>query len=395
MQSNKHKIGVLTATIVGMNAMIGSGIFTIPAALANYVGPAGIFTFMIVAASVWFIAQSLSRLAVLFPEEGSFYAYTKQWAGHTVGLLATFSYFVGLIVAMGLLSQMIGIYLQQYFPSLSSYSLGVITLAIIVFLNIIGITISQLGQIILIILTVTPILISTVLCFTKANIGYLTPFAPFGTTHIFMATRTVIFGFFGFEAAASLFNLLKNPEKNVPRALTYSITIVSIIYILFSAAIVLSIPLGLFTNPRIILTDLLKINFPNSAWIINLVHISVLAATIGTIHSMVWSSSNLLMSIIKKIKSIRIPLLEKNNRATTIIVGFLMFLTFRYLHNIDLFFGFTAAFIVLAYMLSMITLLTIKAEWKSRQNIKTIIGLIAGSVIFSFAVDGILTQIFK
>src|SRR5918996_1117742 len=83
------KIGVTTATIVGMNAMIGAGIFTAPAALASSVGPAGIVLYAGVVLAVWCMALSLARLASLYPEEGSFYVYAKQWGGHWIGLLAS------------------------------------------------------------------------------------------------------------------------------------------------------------------------------------------------------------------------------------------------------------------------------------------------------------------
>ena len=72
-QTNVSKIGVATATIVGMNAMIGAGIFTAPAAIGSFVGPAGIIAYIFVIIAVWFIAQSLSRVAARFPQEGSFY----------------------------------------------------------------------------------------------------------------------------------------------------------------------------------------------------------------------------------------------------------------------------------------------------------------------------------
>ena len=41
MTQVQQKIGVSTATIICMNAMIGAGIFTIPAAMGAHVGPAG------------------------------------------------------------------------------------------------------------------------------------------------------------------------------------------------------------------------------------------------------------------------------------------------------------------------------------------------------------------
>jgi len=110
-QAAPLKIGVVTATIIGMNAMIGAGIFTAPATIGSYVGPAGIIAYLFVIIAVWFIAQTLARVASRFPEEGSFYAYAKQWGGHIVGAIAAYSYLIGLLIAMGLLAQVSGGYL--------------------------------------------------------------------------------------------------------------------------------------------------------------------------------------------------------------------------------------------------------------------------------------------
>ena len=115
---NSDKIGLYTATIVGVNAMVGAGIFTIPSVLAHDVGPAGILSFTLVAIGCWFIALSLGRVAQLFPQEGSFYTYSRPWAGHNGGIIASMFYLLGVIVAMGLMLQMSGQYLHHYFALL-------------------------------------------------------------------------------------------------------------------------------------------------------------------------------------------------------------------------------------------------------------------------------------
>src|SRR5271155_1532469 len=261
-QTNAPKIGVATATIIGMNAMIGSGIFSTPAVLAANVGPAGILAFIFVIIAVWFMAQSLARVAALYPEEGAFYTYAKQWSGHLGGMIASTAYFVGLLIAMGLLSQMAGIYLLPFFPSHSPQTLGLIALIALVILNMFGVVLSEVGQHILIVCTVFPLIATTIMCFTKANLSNLSPFAPHGLGNVLKATRVIIFGFFGFECATSLFNIVAEPQKNVPRALTYSIAIVGTIYVLFVGSILLSTPLAYFTDPRMPLSDTLKLVFP-------------------------------------------------------------------------------------------------------------------------------------
>jgi len=399
-ENNSHKIGLGTATITGMNAMIGAGIFAAPAVLATNVGPAGILAYIFVVISVWFVAQSLARVAQLFPQEGSFYTYTKQWGGHTMGLIASASYIIGLLTAMGLLTQYAGKFLQYFFPAMSATTLGLIALSIIVIINILGVSMSQLGQRILICCTIFPILATIVMCLSKADFSLLTPFAPYGFGNVIKATSVVIFGFFGFESAASLFNVVKNPEKNVPKALTYSILLVGALYVMFIGSIILSTPLGAFSAAKTpLLPDILKITFPNHPWLISLVTLSIISAILGTIHSAVWGISHLKFSFFQKIKAPAVKnLIEKsilNKKVCVLLIGLFILTVALTIQKEDLFFSFAAIFIVFAYITSITTLLFIKSEWKSKQNIKTILGMVTATIIFIFAVQGVVTELAK
>ncbi len=288
-------------------------------------------------------------------------------------------------VAMGLLAQVAGGYLHQpFFPGTNSHTLGLIALACLVVLNMFGMALSELGQQILICTTTFPLIVTTIMCFSKADLSNLFPFAPFGLRNILAATRAVIFGFFGFECASSLFTIVKDPAKNVPRALTYAIIIVGTLYILFVSSIVLSTPLSAFSDPRLPVSIILEAVFPNNTWILTAVHIAILSAVIGTVHSMIWSSSALLVSLLKQIKGIAL-----NQRLAVLLVGFCIFLSFTFLRNIDLFFSLTASFIIVAYSLSIISLLFIKEEWESGQNYITISGLCTAGLILYFALEGI------
>ena len=386
MAQQETKIGVATATIIGMNAMIGAGIFTAPAAIGSYVGPAGIIAYLFVIVAVWFIAQSLARVAARFPQEGSFYTYAKQWGGHIVGSIAGYSYFIGLLIAMGLLSQVAGNWLHEpFFPTIDPTTLGLISLVALVMLNMFGVVLSELGQRILICTTTLPLIVTTIMCFSKADFANLTPFAPYGLRNVLLATRAVIFGFFGFECASSLFSIVKDPQKNVPRALTYSIVLVGILYLAFVSSLILSTPLELFSNPRIALTTVLQSIFPTYGWILTAIHISILSAVLGTIHSMIWSSSALMVSLLKQANNTIL-----NPKLAVMIVGFFIYLSFTFLKNIDLFFSLTALFLITAYALSIITLLTIKDEWKRGNNIITIGALGTAAIIFYFAAEGVI-----
>jgi basic amino acid/polyamine antiporter, APA family len=384
-----QKIGLITATIVGMNAMIGAGIFSVPAALGSYVGPAGIITYLFVIIAVWFMGSSMARLAQLYPEEGSFYTYAKQWGGHAMGLLSAGAYLIGLVIAMGLLTQMAGQNLHESFPYLSSYAWGLITLVGLIILNLVGVTLSQIGQIVLICCTVLPIILTIIIGFTHGNVSNLTPFLPYGFKNIFSATNAVIFGFFGFECASSLFSVVENPQKNVPKALRLSIFLVGLLYLAFVGSIIYAVPLHYFSDPSISLRSILGLIVPNNPWLLHLIHFSVLSAILGTVHSMIWGSSTLLVSYAKKLNA---HFLNKiiTPRTSVLLIGICIFITFTVLKNINVFFNLTSIFLIFAFVTSMITLLTLPEEWKSGNNIKTILGLLTAFLIFYFALSGLL-----
>jgi len=99
--------------MIGLNTMIGAGIFTLPSKLGALAGPAGLVTFILGFLGIWFIAQSFARAAYLYPQEGSFYIYAKQWGGHMMGLISAGAYMFGLLFALGLLCQITGNYLHS------------------------------------------------------------------------------------------------------------------------------------------------------------------------------------------------------------------------------------------------------------------------------------------
>ena len=101
-------------TILGINVVVGAGTFAMPIELVKYAGAAGILTIAIAAMCLLFIGFAIARVTFLVPEHGSFYSYVNAWGGKSLGLMAIFSYMLGLILCIGILikyvSNIIAIY---------------------------------------------------------------------------------------------------------------------------------------------------------------------------------------------------------------------------------------------------------------------------------------------
>lgn len=396
--TTNQKIGLFTATIVGMNALIGAGVFTTVATLASSVGPAAILTYLFVILAVICMALTLSRVAGQFPEEGSFYQYAKQWGGHRAGVIAATSYIIGLCIAMGLISQVAGFYLHTWLPGIPVPALSIITLLALIILNMIGVTLSKAGQFVLICCTTFPLLATTLVGFFHADFNNLTPFMPYSPSNLIAATKDVIFGFFGFECAASLFAVVKDPQRNVPRAITLAILFVGAIYLAFVTSIILSVPLSNFTDPTIALSTVIAKAFPGYKWLANLIHFSVISAILGTLHSMIWSVSALVVSFTKQLKIGSLPFFKKrtdleNLRWAVAGVGIVILLSAVSISSINLFFSITALCLVLSYVMGMGAIFTTKQS--PLQLAISIIGFVTAGVILLAAIQGLIQSFFS
>lgn len=393
---NQPKIGLLTATVISMNAMIGAGIFTTPANLAHTVGPAGILTYAFVIIAVLCMALSFAWLAERYPQEGSFYTYAKQWGGHTMGVISASSYALGVSIAMGLIAKMAANYLHVYIPSISVTLLGTGLIGLITLLNVSGVRFMQVGQFVLLGCTLFALMSTTLIGFMNADISNLTPFMPHGFSSVLSATSTAIFAFFGFESAASLFNIVENPHRTVPRALVASIVIVGTIYLAFISGILLSIPSNFFPTASTSVAQALIEKFPRYSWLGNAIGAAILTALLGVLQSMHYSVSSLILSFSKFLRTTQLRTFAHSTHSFKIILialGSFIFLNFIAIDSMSLFFNLVSVLIVFAFATSMLTLVLKPTRLSLGQKAIVLLGLMTSLLILGVAFSGVLAAL--
>lgn len=391
-----EKISLQTAIIIGVNSIVGAGIFASTSLLGSKIGPAGILTYIISFVAIWFIAQSFARVAYLFPQQGSFYNYTKQWAGHNIGLLSGCVYLLGLLTAASVLTKILCVYsqsiLMHYDVYISRMHLGIGVIALITALNLAGAKLSTYGQYFLIACTIYPLALTTILCLLHFDFSNLTPFMPNGIGSIFAGTKIAVFGLFGFEAIASFFNIIENPEKNIPLALKRSLAFVGVLYLVFIGSILMGVPQQVFhDHTNITIPQALQILYPDYSALIQSIAISIMFSILGTVHALMWASSELLLSFFGLLKSACMQKIYNGykrsmKKVAVLAVSAYVLTVFLTIDNTVLF-CITDVCVLFAFITSIMSLLFIKKEWQSGQNYITIIGLIAALIIFSIALQ--------
>lgn len=287
-------LGAFDLIILGVGAIIGSGIFTVVgiaaagSAQSAGAGPALILSMILASLACVFSAMCYSEFASMIPVAGSAYLYTYATMGEflawVVGWVLMLEYLVGYIAVA---SAWTG-YLIQFlkgFPFLPSFltnppvwltsdygsaaaalskqgidpSSVIPTIAgIPISLNLPGIIITILiasilikgikestamaGIMVIIKLAVIALFVLTGAFYVRPE--NWTPFAPNGFEGVFMGAFIIFFAYIGFDAIATAAEETKNPQKNLPIGIIGSLATCTIVYVLVGLVLTGMVPIG-------------------------------------------------------------------------------------------------------------------------------------------------------
>ena len=400
MSTDSHsssKISLLAASIVGINAMVGVGIVTLPCMLSQSAGPASILSYALSICVVLALGVALGRVAFRYPGSGWTYLYPSQWAGHKVGLVSAFSYVLGVLIAMGFLIQQAGIWSHKIIPLVPETALGVGITLVLMLLVLGGANASSIGQYIIGACVIIPLLLTAITCWFNFDINVITPFMPKGILSVFLAAPEALFAFLGFECIVSLYPVVRDPHKNVPKAFLIAILTVGLLYLFFAGGLLSAIPAYYFAQgAQVTLSHVLEQALPSVTLLSTVLLIGAMFGIIGTIHSMLWATSTLLTDILKKVKLDSVQkLFDKNlwNDFTSTIISTGIMLLSAFLFHAKALVRLTDVLLLIPSILSIISLFFIKEEWEGGRNIITIIALIGGVIMFCFASWGFIESI--
>ncbi|WP_125764234.1 APC family permease [Companilactobacillus hulinensis] len=237
-----HKMGFWTILLFGINGIIGSGIFLLPNQGMKLFGPASLIVLVFDALLILTIGLCLAEDASLFDETGGPYVYAKAAFGDFVGYEVGFVTWAIRIIAEGTMYVGFATALGGIFPSLNntfSKDLVVTVIAIVLMvMNISGLKVTSIVNNTITISKLLPLVIFIAVGIWFIKGGNFTPFLPSkvaNTSSFATASMTMFYAFTGVEGAVVAAGEMKNPEKNLPRALVAILLIVAAFYLLIQA----------------------------------------------------------------------------------------------------------------------------------------------------------------
>ena len=266
------KLGFWSIVFLAINAIIGSGIFLTPGSVVQQAGSKALIAYFIAAIFAAILAVTFAAAAKYVTKSGAAYAYSKAAFGDKIGFyMGVLRYFSASVawgvMAVGVVSSTISIFGGNS-EDFGTVTIGFIVLmALITIINLFGqrvvkwvmnlATIGKLAALILIIVAGVVLLISTGASSHLNEVDQITQngqkIVPTLTTSSFvMAIVSAFYAFTGFESVASGSEDMKDPEKNLPRAIPLAILVIALVYIGVVAVAMVLDPKALRTTKQVV-----------------------------------------------------------------------------------------------------------------------------------------------
>ncbi len=252
----KRQLGALQLTMLGIGAIIGTGIFVLTAEAGQKAGPGMMIAFVIAAVVCALAALAYAELASMVPVSGSAYTYTYAVLGEVlawiVGWALVLEYAVAAgAVAVGWSGYMNGLLISAGMPLPEFLRTGpmdggafnllafVISL-VITGLLVIGTSKSAKVNAVLVaikIIALTAFIFVALPAVKDVNFEPFLPAgwgSPLGGIGVLGAAASIFFAYVGFDAVSTAAEETKNPNRNIPIGLIASLAVCTVFYMLVS-----------------------------------------------------------------------------------------------------------------------------------------------------------------
>ena len=250
----RRELTLFDAAAIIVGIMIGSGIFFIPTYVFGRAGAPGL------ALMVWVVAGAISILSGLcyaelgaaMPRAGGAYVYLKEAFGPLWAFISTWTGFlIGGPGSIAALAVAFATY-TSFFLSLSAVGIKLLAIGAVVFLtaiNILGVRQGALVQRIFTVAKVIPILAIIVFGLLRGHVNDFTPLLPVSgsgnmVSAFGLAMIAALWAFTGWANVNSVAEELKNPTRDLPRAMILGVGGVTLLYLLFNVALLKIMPMA-------------------------------------------------------------------------------------------------------------------------------------------------------
>ncbi|MBX0285072.1 APC family permease [Halomicroarcula sp. F28] len=239
----ERTIGLVGGLAIGIGTMIGAGIFVFPGLAASTAGPAASLSFAIGGVIALLVALPTAELATAMPRSGGGYYFVSRSLGTAAGAIVGLGLWLGLVFASAFYLVGLGHYATAVLAEVG-IELGVNPVVAIALLFGVVLTALSIGgtentatlqnYVVGILLVVLTVFLTYGVLDALGVFGREAPPSVFfsqGTFPVLTTAALVFTSYLGFAQVATVAGEIKQPSRNLPRAMIGSVLIVTVFYV--------------------------------------------------------------------------------------------------------------------------------------------------------------------
>jgi basic amino acid/polyamine antiporter, APA family len=338
----QRAVGALDLTALGLGAIIGTGIFVIIGEAITTSGPSIVIAFLIAGVTCMFSALAFAELASSIPVAGS--AYTYSYA--TLGELAAWIIGWDLILEYGVAIAGVAVGWGQYFnellDSLFGLSLpeslanppgdgGTVNLPaaflvlVVAGVLMIGVRETARTNTIMVFIKIAVLALFIVLGITAFTADNFDPFfvegEGFGGT--VTAASLIFFAYIGFDAVSTSGEEVKEPSRDLPRAIIGSLAIATLLYIVVAIVATGALPFDELSGAEAPLATVLA-DGAGFSWGADVISFGALVAITSVVLTLLYGQSRILFAMSRDgLLPRRVSQVNPRTRTPVFIIGVL------------------------------------------------------------------------
>ena len=232
-----RELGLGGAVVIGLGAMLGTGVFIVFAPAAELAGSWLLASLGLAAVVAYANATSTAQLAAVHPQAGGAYVYGRQRLSPMAGALAGYAFVIGKIASAGAAALAVGAYAwpdQQRLVAIAA-------LVVATVIDLLGIarTATVTAWLVAALLAVLGVVVAAGLSHPagdQSNATAVPGTAGIPLAGIFAAAGLLFFAFAGYARIATLGEEVRDPARTIPRAVNIAFAVIVVVYVLVAVA---------------------------------------------------------------------------------------------------------------------------------------------------------------
>lgn len=299
----RRVLTLLDATMINVGSILASGIFLVPAIVAMYLGASSLII------AVWIIggiislfgALSVAELGAAMPRSGGQFVYLQEAYGPVWGFLYGWAAFAvintGAIAAVAVaFAEYLGFFIP--FTSVEIKIVAITSIVLLTALNTIGVKSGIWAQNIFTFLKVAALLSIVLLAFVLpgGKMSNFNPVLPVGSLlslsgPLGLAMVAILWTYDAWIEITYVASEVKNPGKNIPLSLLFSMLIIITIYILTTIAFMYTLGITQMSQSELVASDSAIIFLGTFG--ASFVALSILISTLGANNGFILTSARI------------------------------------------------------------------------------------------------------